>query len=104
MISLLNDGQYEKTRILKKETVEEMLRFQYTETNKPDNVNPQKLNQGIFWATKLGATRIGHNGSDPGVRTFMLSDLNKEFAVIVFFNTELNEEDEGKFFDIYAEL
>jgi len=103
-ISLLNDGQYEKTRILKKETVEEMLRFQYTETNKPDNVNPQKLNQGIFWATKLGGTRIGHNGSDPGVRTFMLSDLNKEFAVIVFFNTELNEKEEDKFFDIYAEL
>ncbi|MBX2951810.1 MAG: beta-lactamase family protein [Leadbetterella sp.] len=103
-ISLLNEGQYEKTRILKKETVEEMLRFQYTETNKPDNVNPKKLNQGIFWATKLGGTRIGHNGSDPGVRTFMLSDLNKEFAVIVFFNTSLNEEDEGKFFDIYEKL
>lgn len=100
-ISLLNDGQYKKTTILKKETVEEMLRFQYTETNKPTNVDPQKLNQGIFWATKFGATRIGHNGSDPGVRTFMLSDLNKEFAVIVFFNTSLNEEDEGKFFDIY---
>ncbi len=103
-ISLLNEGQYKKIRILKKETVEEMLRFQYTETSKPENVNPEKLNQGIFWATKLGATRIGHNGSDPGVRTFMLSDLNKEFAVIVFFNTSLNEKDEGIFFDIYEAL
>ncbi len=103
-ICLLNEGQYKKTRILKKETVEEMLRFQHTETNKPDNVNIKKLNQGIFWATKLGATRIGHNGSDPGVRTFMLSDLSKEIAAIVFFNTSLNEEDEGKFFDIYEAL
>ena len=34
----------------------------------------------------------------------MLSDLNKEFAVIVFFNTTLKEDDEGKFFDIYEEL
>jgi len=34
----------------------------------------------------------------------MLSDLNKEFAVIVFFNTSLNEEEEGKFFDIYEAL
>ena len=34
----------------------------------------KKLNQGIFWTTKIGATRIGHNGSDSGVRTFMLSD------------------------------
>ena len=103
-ISLLNDGKYKKTRILKKETVEEMLRFQYTETNKPENVKLNKVNQGIFWATKLGATRIGHNGSDPGVRTFMLSDLNKEFAIIVFFNTSLDENGENVFFDIYEEL
>lgn len=103
-IALLNDGEYKKTRILKKETVEEMVRFEYTETNAPENVNIKKLNQGIFWATKLGATRIGHNGSDPGVRTFMLSDLSKEIGVIVFFNTSLNEEDEGKFFTIYEEL
>lgn len=102
-ISLLNEGKYKKTRILKKETIEEMLRFQYTESNKPENIKLNKINQGIFWATKLGATRIGHNGSDFGVRTFMLSDLNKEFAVIIFFNTEMNEDD-GKYFDIYEEL
>jgi hypothetical protein len=34
----------------------------------------------------------------------MLSDLSKEIGVIIFFNTELNEENEGKFFDIYEEL
>lgn len=101
-IALLNEGKYNKTKILQKETVEEMLRFQYTETNKPDNVKLSNINQGIFWATKLGGTRIGHNGSDPGVRIFMLSDLNKEIAVILFFNTELN--DEGIYFDIYDEL
>lgn len=103
-ISLLNEGKYKKTRILKSETVEEMTRFHHTEANKPDNVNIKKLNQGIFWATKLGATRIGHNGSDHGVRTFMLSDLNKEFAVIIFFNTELGENGEGIYFDIYEAL
>jgi len=52
----------------------------------------------------MGGTRIGHNGSDPGVRTFMLSDLNKEIAVIVFFNTSLDEADEGQFFNIYEDL
>ena len=103
-ISLLNDGKYKKISILKKETVEEMLRFQYTELNKPENVKLNKVNQGIFWATKLSVTRIGHNGSDPGVRTFMLSDLNKEISVIIFFNTSLSEEKEGMYFDIYEEL
>ena len=38
-IALLNEGEYEGTRILEKQSVEEMLRFQYTDSNKPDNVN-----------------------------------------------------------------
>jgi CubicO group peptidase (beta-lactamase class C family) len=103
-IALLNVGQYHSTRILKEESVKEMLRFQYTASNRPDNVNITKINQGIFWATKMGATRIGHNGSDPGVRTFMLSDLEKEVAVILFFNTSLSEAEEAKFFDFYEEF
>jgi CubicO group peptidase (beta-lactamase class C family) len=103
-ISLLNDGKYNNTRILQEQTTKEMTRFQYNETNKPENVNLSKLNQGIFWTTKLGATRIGHNGSDPGVRTFMLSDLEKNIGVIIFFNTSLTEDEEGIYFDIYEEL
>lgn len=100
-IALLNEGEYKGARILKKQSVEEMLRFQFTESNKPENVDINELNSGIFWATKLNGSRIGHNGSDAGVRTFMLSDLNKEIAVIVFFNTSLSESEERKFFDIY---
>lgn len=103
-ISLLNDGEYKEARILKKETAEEMLRFQYTEQNKPENVELNEVNQGIFWATKDNVSRIGHNGSDPGVRTFMLTDLNREFAVIVFFNTSLDEANELKYWDVYDEL
>ncbi len=103
-IALLNEGEYKNMRILKKELAKEMLLFQFTETNKPENVNLNKINSGIFWSTKLSATRIGHNGSDPGVRTFMLSNLTKDIGVIVFFNTSLSEEEEGKFFDIYEDI
>lgn len=103
-IALLNNGRYNNKRLLKKELAAEMIRFQFTASKKPDNVKLDKLNSGIFWATKMGGTRIGHNGSDPGVRTFMLSDLDKKIAVIVFFNTSLNEADEDKFFDIYEKL
>ena len=103
-ITLLNNGEYNNKILLKKELAEEMLRFQFTDLNKPDNVKLEKLNSGIFWATKMGGQRIGHNGSDPGVRTFMLSDLKREIAVIVFFNTSLSETDENKFFDIYEDL
>lgn len=103
-ITLLNDGEHKNRRILSKNSVQEMLTFQFTETNKPENLQPSKLNSGLFWATKMGASRIGHNGSEPGMRTFMLSDLKKEIAVIIFFNTELGEEEEGVYFDIYEEL
>lgn len=101
-IALLNDGEYNGVKILKKESVQEMKRFQFNATKKPENMNLNKLNSGIFWATKLGATRIGHNGSDPGVRVFMLSDLKEEIGVILFINTALS--DEGISFDIYDEF
>lgn len=103
-ICLLNEGKYNKVSVLKEESVKELTRFQFNELNKPVNVNLNTLNSGIFWATKIGATRIGHNGSDPGVRTFMLSDLTKEIGVILFFNTSLSETQEDVFFDMYDEI
>lgn len=101
-IALLNEGEYNGVRILKKESVKAMQTFQFNATNKPENMNLSRLNSGIFWATKMGATRIGHNGSDPGVRVFMLSDLSKEIGVVLFINTSLKGEDTP--FDIYGQL
>jgi len=104
-IALLNDGANENRRILKKSTTDDMIRFQYTESNRPVNVpSPKKLNSGIYWATKMGGAAMGHNGSDPGVRTFMLADLNKEVGVIIFFNTSMTDEEEIKYFNIYTTL
>jgi CubicO group peptidase (beta-lactamase class C family) len=103
-ICLLNDGVYEGTRILEKESVEEMLKFQFTTLNKPENVNLEELNSGIFWATKRNLTRIGHGGTDPGVKTLMLSDRSKEIGVILFTNTSLDEDATIKYGDIYDEL
>lgn len=106
-VALLNEGDYEGARILDKRSVEQMLNFQYTSANKPDNVNisgEDSVNSGIFWATKFDATKIGHNGSDPGVRTMMLSDLNKEVGVILFTNTSLHDEESGPYFDIFDAL
>lgn len=106
-IALLNDGEYKGTRILKKKSAEEMLRFQYTESNKPDNVNlknEDSVNSGIFWATKFDATRIGHNGTDPGVRTWMLSDLAKEVGVVLFANTSLSGEERRYDIALFLEL
>lgn len=101
-VAILNDGNYNGVKILKKESVREMKRFQFNTSNEPEELNLAGRNSGIFWATKLGGTRVGHNGSDPGVRTFMLSDLTEEIGVIIFINTSIS--DEGVSFDIYNEI
>lgn len=104
-ITLLNEGEYKGVRILKKESVREMQRFQFNPANKPENMNLAKLNSGIFWATKQGATRVGHAGTDPGIKAEMLTDLNKEVAVILFTNTGLSEQELIKYhFGIFDEL
>ncbi len=106
-IALLNGGEYEGRRILDEKHAEEMLRFQYTDANKPDNVNiagEGSVNSGIFWATRFDVTRVGHNGSDPGVRTLMLSDLARQTGVVLFINTSLPDEDMGHAFAIFREL
>ena len=105
-IALLNEGEYQGVRILKKASVAEMLRFQFTEGNKPDNVNmkePDK-NSGIFWATKRDVTMIGHSGTDSGVKTEMLSNLSKDVAVILFSNTAYSNQVLKGHFAIYDEL
>ena len=102
--ALLAGGAYEGARILDQRMADEMLRFQFTDANKPANVNLQKLNSGLFWATKYGATRIGHNGSDPGVRTEMLANLTKDVGVIMFANTSLPEQDDRRYAAIHQEL
>jgi CubicO group peptidase (beta-lactamase class C family) len=106
-LTLLNDGEYEGVRVLERDSVEEMLRYQYTEASKPDNVNltgEDSVNSGIFWATKRDGTRIGHNGSDPGVRTVMLSDLRREVGVILFSNTSLCDHEMKAYFAVVEEL
>jgi CubicO group peptidase (beta-lactamase class C family) len=103
-IALLNDGVYKGTRILDKRSIEEMLRFQYTDSNKPVNVSLQEVNSGLFWATKFNVTRIGHAGSDPGVKTEMLSNLSKDVGVILFANTSLSGPEMRHHVTIFREL
>jgi CubicO group peptidase (beta-lactamase class C family) len=103
-IALLNDGVYEGARILDKRSVDEMLRFQFTDSNKPGNVKLQEHNSGLFWRTKFNVTRIGHGGSDPGLMTEMLSNLSKDVGVILFINTSLCDQEIRHYTAIFLEL
>lgn len=94
-IALLNDGQYEGTRIIDSDSTAEMLRFQFTDANRPENFPAADGNSGLFWRTKYNGARIGHGGSDPGIQTEMLAELSKEVGVIMFVNTSLSESEQG---------
>jgi CubicO group peptidase (beta-lactamase class C family) len=103
-IALLNDGTYGGARILDASSAQEMLRFQYAEANKPVNVSLNKENSGIFWSTKMSVTRIGHGGTDPGVKAEMLANLSKDIGVILFTNTSLSDQEMKHYIDIFKEL
>jgi hypothetical protein len=79
-----------------------MLKAQYTEANKPDNVKLDRMNAGLFW--KFQGGRIGHGGSDPGVKTEMYANLSKDVAVVLFCNTSLSEQDGKKFGDLVEDV
>ena len=103
-ITLLNGGSYNGTRILDQALVTEMLRFQYTEANKPANVDLREDNAGLFWSTKFNVTRIGHGGSDPGLKTEMLASLDKDVGLVLFSNTSLSGEAMRHYVAIFREL
>lgn len=103
-IALLGDGTYDGKRVLSKPSVDEMLRFQFSESSKPANLDLAEDNSGLFWATKFNVTRIGHGGSDPGLKTEMLANLSKDVGVILFTNTSLGGEEMRHYLAIFLEL
>jgi CubicO group peptidase (beta-lactamase class C family) len=85
--ALLNEGEYQGTRILDARMAAEMVRFQFTDANRPQNFPAAEGNSGLFWRTKYNGTRIGHGGNDPGVKADMLADPSRQIGVVLLVNT-----------------
>ena len=66
--------------------------MQFNATNKPENVELDQKNAGLFWESKYNVTRVGHGGSDPGLKTEMLASLSGDIGVVLFTNTSLEGE------------
>jgi CubicO group peptidase (beta-lactamase class C family) len=94
-IALLNGGQGDAARILKKSSVDEMLRLQLTSQNKPSNVDIAEKNSGLFWQTKFNTKYVGHGGSDPGLKTEMLATPDLRTGIVFFTNTAGPETDKA---------
>ncbi len=79
LITHMNDGIYNGTQILKKETVELMHKVQ------PGN----QIRYGLAWMHELpirGLSISGHSGGYPGVNTWMLYNGTKDIGVIYLAN------------------
>ncbi len=94
-IALLGGGQANGVRILKKQSVDDMLRLQFTPQNKPSNVNVAEKNSGLFWQTKYSTRYVGHGGSDPGLKTEMLATPDLRAGIVLFANTAGPETDKA---------
>jgi CubicO group peptidase (beta-lactamase class C family) len=92
-IALLNGGAYQGARILDARQAAEMVRFQFSDANRPENLPATDGNSGLFWRTKFGGRRVGHGGNDPGLQTEMLADPSGRFGVVLFVNTSVSGED-----------
>jgi CubicO group peptidase (beta-lactamase class C family) len=104
-IAMLNEGVYNGSHLLKKETLTEMQRLRFTKSNQPQNLDVTERNEAIFWRTKNNGAWLGHGGTDPGLKTLMLTDVNKTAGVILFTNTEDdNAKRTGAFFKLFGEL
>ena len=78
LIAHMNDGVYNGTRILQKETVQLMQKIQ------PGN----QLGYGLAWmrTSVQGISTSGHSGGYPGVNTWMLYNETEDTGVIFLAN------------------
>jgi len=86
---MLNGGMYQNTRILDARIAAEMVRFQFSDANRPQNYPAADGNSGLFCRTKYNGTRVGHGGNDPGLQTDMPASFSGDVGVIFFINTSL---------------
>jgi CubicO group peptidase (beta-lactamase class C family) len=95
-LALLNGGEHQGARILDARTAAEMVRFQFTDANRPQNFPAADGNSGLFWRTKYNGTRVGHGGNDPGVRADMLAVPSGEVGVVLLVNTSTSSQGPGQ--------
>lgn len=54
--------------------------------------------------SRLRRTRIGHGGSDPGLKTEMLASLSGDIGVVLFTNTSLEGEGMKSYDGLFEDL
>lgn len=87
---LLSGGALDGVRIIDREALAEMQRFQWTPQDKPADYDLAEGNSGLFWRTKFSGRRVGHGGNDLGVAAEMLTDADGRVGIVFVSNTSLH--------------
>ena len=77
MIAIMNGGEYNGSRILKKETINKMLSLQIENND----------SQGLCWRKYKFNSLWGHSGGDPGITTYMVFNPKNKIGIITFQNS-----------------
>lgn len=93
--TILNKGKYNGNPLLSDTSFKEMFRLQL-----PDSISTR---QRFFWRDKKDGL-IGHSGSDLGVFTSAYFDLEKQNAVIILINRDVDAVTEQAMDDIRDKL
>ena len=95
LAAIMNGGVHHGRRILQPKTVKKMLQVQSLNTmsNLPSLTEEghHTLSFGVrsLEEYNLKGTIFGHSGNDPGTRTFMYFDQSRKIGVIIFRNSDV---------------
>ncbi|RKE47117.1 serine hydrolase domain-containing protein [Sphingobacterium detergens] len=81
-------GQQGKGQILSPASYATMLQPAFSDSYKPENLDPAEPNIGVFYAIKKSGV-IGHSGSDGGVTAFLFFNPVKGYGMLFLANTEM---------------
>lgn len=86
-------GYNGESAILSAQSFQQMMRNQYEEAPLVNSIQETEGRSGIFWDifAKKGNGDIGHNGSDPGILTFMYFDPILGIGYILNTNTDAED-------------
>ena len=91
----LDSGQ---SKIFRGSAYNSLFEGKFDPKSSPKNLDASKLNFGIFWTVRPSGT-IGHDGSDPGLSTFLYFNRKTKSGRIFITNVDLEEnEDDFKAF------
>jgi len=107
IITMINEGRHNDVHILEPRTVQSIFTPQFSQGSVLSKVKERDSHkQAITWNVikrKSGDTIIGHNGGDPGIRTYTYFDPKTSRGMVLFLNTASRDEGINKAVSTYIQ-